>query len=77
VLAAYLWRRRERWPLLVEGCAIVLGILIVQMAIGELQYRTHLPWGLVLAHVSIASALWASVVALATLLRRPVATLSP
>ena len=77
VLAAYLWRRRERWPLLVEGCAIVLGILLVQMAIGELQYRTHLPWGLVLAHVSIASALWASVVALATLLRRPVATLSP
>jgi heme A synthase len=77
VLAVYLWRRRERWPVLVEGTAIVLGILILQMAIGELQYRTHLPWGLVLVHVSIASALWASVVALASLLRRPIATVSP
>jgi heme A synthase len=55
----------------------VLEILILQMAIGELQYRTHLPWGLVLVHVSIASALWASVVALASLLRRPIATVSP
>jgi heme a synthase len=77
VLAVYLWRRRDRWPVLVEGTAIVLGILILQMAIGELQYRTHLPWGLVLVHVSIASALWASVVALASLLRRPIATVSP
>jgi heme a synthase len=77
VLAIYLWRRRKRWPLLVEGAAIILGILVVQMGVGELQYRTHLPWWLVLVHVSIASALWAAVVAYARLLRRPLAPLAP
>jgi heme a synthase len=77
VLAIYLWRRRKRWPLLVEGAAIILGILVVQMGVGELQYRTHLPWWLVLVHVSIAAALWAAVVAYATLLRRPLALLAP
>jgi cytochrome c oxidase assembly protein subunit 15 len=77
VLAVYLWRRRERWPLLVEGAGVILAILLVQMGIGELQYRTHLPWWLVLVHVSLAAALWASVVAFATLLRRPLAPLAP
>jgi heme a synthase len=77
VLAIYLWRRRSRWPLLVEGAVLVLGILVVQMGVGELQYRTHLPWWLVLVHVSLASALWAAVVAYAILLRRPLAPLAP
>jgi cytochrome c oxidase assembly protein subunit 15 len=76
-LAIYLWRRRARWPVLVEAAAVVLGILLVQMTVGELQYRTHLPWGLVLVHVSLAAALWTSVVAFAALLRRPVAGLGP
>jgi cytochrome c oxidase assembly protein subunit 15 len=76
-LAVYLWRRRAQWPLLVEAAAVVLGILLVQMTVGELQYRTHLPWGLVLVHVSLAAALWTAVVAFAALLRRPVAGLGP
>ena len=29
----------------------VLALLLVQMAVGEIQYRTHLPWRLVLVHV--------------------------
>jgi cytochrome c oxidase assembly protein subunit 15 len=77
VLVWYLWRRRDQWPLLLEGAAVVLAILLVQMGIGELQYRTHLPWWLVLVHVSLAAALWAAVVAFATLLRRPLAPLAP
>ena len=76
-LAIYLWRRRARWPVLVEAAAVILGILLVQMVVGELQYRTHLPWGLVLVHVSLAAALWTTVVAFAALLRRPVAGLGP
>ena len=28
---------------------------LVQMAIGEMQYRTHLPWWLVLVHVTLAA----------------------
>jgi len=43
------------------------------MGLGELQYRTHLPWGLVLAHVAVSTAVWSSVVALASLIRRPLA----
>jgi heme a synthase len=77
VLAWYLWRRRDRWPLLVEGAVAILTILVVQMGVGELQYRTHLPWWLVLVHVSLAAALWAAVVAFATLLRRPLAPVAP
>jgi heme A synthase len=47
------------------------------MGLGELQYRTHLPWGLVLVHVLVAAAVWAGVVALAVLFRRPLQSLAP
>jgi cytochrome c oxidase assembly protein subunit 15 len=50
---------------------VVLGVLALQMAVGEIQYRTKLPWWLVLAHVTLAAALWASIVALVALLWRP------
>jgi heme A synthase len=47
------------------------------MGIGELQYRTHLPWWLVLIHVSLAAAVWAVTVALVALVHRPVKLLAP
>jgi cytochrome c oxidase assembly protein subunit 15 len=43
---------------------LALGLAIAQMAVGEAQYRTGLPWWLVLIHVALAGALWSSVVAL-------------
>ncbi len=43
----------------------VLGILLLQMAVGEIQWRNGLPWGLVLVHVALASAVWAGIVAVA------------
>ena len=49
----------------------VLGLLAVQMVIGEVQYRTHLPWGLVLVHVALAALLWAATVAFVARLWRP------
>ena len=49
----------------------VLGLLVVQMVVGEIQYRTHLPWPLVLAHVGLAAAVWAVLVAFVTVLWRP------
>ncbi len=52
---------RSGWPLLV----------LVQMALGDIQYRTHLPWGLVLVHVAVAATVWAWTVALVTLMWRP------
>jgi heme a synthase len=45
--------------------AAVLAVLLVQMVIGEVQWRTELPWGLVLVHVALATTVWAGVVALA------------
>ena len=71
----YVWRRRERWPLLLEGMGALLFLLAIQMGIGELQYRTQLPWWLVLVHVSLAAAVWGAAVAVVALLWRPVARL--
>lgn len=50
---------------------VILGLLIVDMVVGEVQYRTQLPWGLVLGHVIIAGVLWALMVAFLTRLWRP------
>lgn len=44
---------------------LVVGATTLQICVGELQWRTELPAWLVLVHVSVAAALWASVVALA------------
>jgi cytochrome c oxidase assembly protein subunit 15 len=67
----YLASRREEFPRLFRGALALLGLLIVQMAVGELQYRTELPWGLVLVHVALAAAVWAGTVAFVTLLWLP------
>ena len=73
----FLAARRERSPRLFALAATVLALLLVQMGIGELQWRTHLPWGLVLVHVFVAAAVWAGTVALATLFLRPLRSLAP
>jgi cytochrome c oxidase assembly protein subunit 15 len=70
----YLAARRELAPRLFRFAVALLGLLLVQMGLGELQWRTHLPWGLVLVHVAIAAAVWAGAVAVAALLFRPPAS---
>jgi heme a synthase len=61
-LALLAWALQRRgWPL--RGALAVLGLLLVQMTVGEIQYRTKLPWWLVLGHVTLAAAVWASAVA--------------
>jgi heme A synthase len=45
--------------------------LVAQAVVGEIQYRSALPWGLVLVHVFLAAAIWALAVALAYALWRP------
>jgi heme A synthase len=67
----YLASRRDRSPRLFALALGVLAVLLVQMGLGELQWRTHLPWGLVLVHVFVAAAVWVGTVALATLFFRP------
>lgn len=70
-LFVYLWRGRPRTDRLLRVAAGLLGLVLVQMAVGEIQYRNELPWWLVLVHVSLAAAIWAVTVALVTLMWRP------
>jgi cytochrome c oxidase assembly protein subunit 15 len=67
----YLAARRDHAPRLFKFGAAVFVLLLAQMGLGELQWRTHLPWGLVLAHVFLAATVWVGTVALATLFFRP------
>src|SRR5438128_3328777 len=72
----YLAARRARSQRLFLVSLGLLALLLVQMAIGETQYRTHLPWWLVLIHVAVAGGVWTGIVALASLFRRPLAWLA-
>jgi heme a synthase len=65
-----IWLVRARAPQ-VRGALVVLGLLAVQMTIGEVQYRTHLPWWLVLIHVTMAACVWAAVTSFVFSLWRP------
>ena len=67
----YLASGRARWPRLFTLGVAVFVVLLAQMGLGELQYRTHLPWPLVLVHVGLAAAVWALLVAFVAVLWRP------
>jgi cytochrome c oxidase assembly protein subunit 15 len=61
-LVVLFWAARQRgWAF--RGALAVLALLLLQMAIGEIQYRNALPWWLVLVHVTMAAAVWGAAVA--------------
>jgi heme a synthase len=64
------WLARRRSSSLRFGLAVVC-VLAAQMAVGEIQYRTGLPWRLVLVHVTLAASLWATTAAFVISLWRP------
>jgi cytochrome c oxidase assembly protein subunit 15 len=68
LLVAYLVRRGGHAARL---SLLLLGVVLAQMAVGETQWRTQLPWGLVLVHVALAAAVWALTVLLVYVLWRP------
>jgi cytochrome c oxidase assembly protein subunit 15 len=76
LLVAYLVARRDRAPRLLWPAGALLALVAVQMAVGEVQWRTQLPWGLVLVHVSLAAAIWAVTVFLVVVLWRPPAAMA-
>ena len=76
VLLIWLHRNRDRAGVLAPGAGILLALLLVQMAVGELQWRNQLPWWLVLIHVGLAALVWAWTVGLVTALWRTPRTLS-
>jgi cytochrome c oxidase assembly protein subunit 15 len=67
LLAWLAWHRLGQ----VRAALAVIGVLAVQMAVGEIQYRTKLPWWLVLTHVTLAAALWTATAIFVALLWRP------
>jgi cytochrome c oxidase assembly protein subunit 15 len=75
-LLGYLAARRSRSPRLFAAALAVLAVLLVQVGLGELQYRLHLPWYLVLLHVAVAATAWAGIVALTFAFWRPPAWLA-
>src|SRR5205814_2115741 len=55
VILGYLIARRRQAPGLFRGALALLVLLLLQMTVGEIQYETALPWGLVLVHVILAT----------------------
>lgn len=76
LVVGYLFARRRAAPRLLWPAGALLALLLVQMVVGEVQWRTQLPWGLVLLHVSLAAAIWSACVLLAHVLWRPPAALA-
>ena len=75
LLVVWVVRERRRVPGLFQATAVLLALLLLQMGVGEIQYRNQLPWWLVLGHVGLAAAVWAWTVGLATALWRTPAPL--
>ena len=75
VVGWFLRRLRVEYPGLLRIWIGLLAVLVAQAILGEVQYRNALPWGLVLVHVVLASAIWAFSLALAFALWRPPAPL--
>jgi cytochrome c oxidase assembly protein subunit 15 len=75
LLLGYLVRNRERVGLLLHAAVGLLALILVQMAVGEVQWRNELPWWLVLVHVGLAAAIWAWTVGLVAALWRTPASI--
>jgi cytochrome c oxidase assembly protein subunit 15 len=71
VLGWLLGRMRPAFPGLWRIWLALLAVLVAQAILGEVQYRNALPWGLVLVHVVLATAIWGLALALAFTLWRP------
>jgi cytochrome c oxidase assembly protein subunit 15 len=65
VVGWFLSRMRTNYPGLFRIWAVLLGLVVAQAIVGEIQYRNALPWGLVLVHVSLAALIWAFTLAIA------------
>jgi cytochrome c oxidase assembly protein subunit 15 len=60
---ALLWRRREARAELRLAIGVI-ALLGIEIGVGQWQWNTGLPWGVVLLHVVLATAVWAGLVAL-------------
>ena len=58
VLVVLLSWLRARRGVALRDLGLLAALVVVQVTLGELQYRNGLPWGIVLAHVINAAAMW-------------------
>jgi cytochrome c oxidase assembly protein subunit 15 len=58
VLVVTLTWLRTRRRVALRDLGLLLALVVVQISLGEVQYRSGLPWGVVLAHVANAALLW-------------------
>ena len=72
----FLWRLRAPYPGVFRTWLLLLGVLVLQAMVGEVQYRNALPWGLVLFHVFLAATIWALSILVTVFLWRPPASLA-
>ena len=56
VVALTLWKRRSRSG--ARDLGILTALIVVQITLGEIQYRSNLPRGVVLAHIATAASIW-------------------
>jgi cytochrome c oxidase assembly protein subunit 15 len=71
VLSAWLVRSKPTDRLTLRLAGLFLPLLVVQIALGEYQYRNRLPWGVVFLHVTVAGLVWTCGLAVAWLAARP------
>jgi len=71
VVGWFVAKARNRYPGVFVLWALLVGALVCQAVIGEVQYRNALPWGLVLLHVALAATIWVLTVGFAYILWRP------
>ena len=76
VVGHVLWRLRGAYPGLLRMWGALLFVVVAQAIVGEVQYRTALPWGLVLLHVFLAASIWGLTLAIAYAVWRPPASLA-
>ncbi len=71
VLSAWLWREGGADRLTRRLAVAHVPLTLLQIGVGEYQYRNGLPWQVVAVHVSLAALLWALTVAIAWGIARP------
>jgi cytochrome c oxidase assembly protein subunit 15 len=72
VLVAWVWREGIADRATGRLAAAAVPLILLQIGIGEYQYRNGLPWQVVVVHVSMAALLWAVIVAACWGVARPV-----
>jgi cytochrome c oxidase assembly protein subunit 15 len=71
IVGWFLWKLRDGYPGLLRFWGALFAAVGSQAVVGEVQYRTALPWWLVLVHVFLAATFWALTLAIAYTLWRP------